>query len=769
VKKIPKICIYSYLLASTIIGCNSVFADKIKQIEIEGNNRIEKETIQNYLKLNVGDEIDSINQDLAIKNLYSTYLFEDLKINFQDGILQVVVKEFPLIVKVEFKGNSKISSATLKKETLTRLGTSVSRSAMNADIVKIKELYKRQGKFLVNIEAKVEKLKNNRAKVIFEIGEGPKTEVKNIYFIGNRKYKDGELKSLIATKEKIWFKFWANNAYDPDKIEQDKYMLKHFYNSLGYADFQVVSVNPQISKNKDYFNITYVIEEGEKYTLGKVDVQNNIEGINVDDLQKLIKIKIGDKYNSTTLENTAENIADYLENKGYPEISVSAETINKDFQNKTIDISFVIEKAAKVYIGQINIAGNVKTQDKVIRREFKLSEGDLFNRDAIDRGDRNLRNLDYFEKLAIQPVATDKPDKYDLNIDVQEKATANIGFEAGYSSAEGPFARIAYHERNFLGTGKYLDSSITKGKKSITYSLGVTEPHFLDRNLTLGSSGFISKSGKQKGNFGVEDQPYDLTSYGGRLTLGYDVTNDVYHNIYYSYRHDHLTSNVQSSSQYIAEQQGKFNTSAVGHSLTYDQTDNRSFPKNGYILSGTQEYAGVGGDNRYLKHELDASSYVSFYENDYTLRVSTSAGEIRGIQGKKVRIRDRFNLGDPIFRGFAPGGMGPRVKNSDEGLGGQKFYKVTTELSFPLGLPKELNLTGNLFADYGALWDFDLQKNSQFSKQDVYNSTKPNLSVGAGILWLTRVAPIRIDWAIPLRKKQYDETQRWHVRFTTSF
>ena len=764
-KKFGKLCLYTCLLASSKI----TLADKIKLIEIQGNKRIETSTVRNYLNLDIGDEINQQKQDAAIKNLYATYLFENLSIDFNNGILKVQLQEFPLITKVEFKGNSKISNSALKKDTITKVGTSLSNSAINTDVIKIQELYKKQGRFLTKVEAKIEKLQNNRAKVIFEVMEGPKSEVKNIYFVGNKKYKTNELKSLILTKEKVWFKFWSNNAYDPDKIEHDKYVLKQFYNSLGYADFQVISINPQISKNKNYFDITYVIDEGEKYCLDKIDIQNNIKEINTHDLKKFIKVKKGDRYNSVTLENIAENIADYIENKGYPEITVNAETLNKNYQKRVIDIAFVIEKAAKVYIRRINITGNVKTQDKVIRREFKISEGDLFNREAIDRGDRNLRSLDYFEKLAIQPTITEQEDKYDLNIDVQEKATANAGLEGGYSSAEGLFSRIAYHERNFLGMGKYLDTSVTFGRKKIIYSLGVTEPHFLDRNLTLGTSGFIMQSGAQKGVFGSESQPYSLNSYGGRISLGYDVTNDLFHNVYYSYRHDHLKVKTATSSHYIKEQQGKFNTSAVGHSLTYDKTDNRAFPKNGYMLSGSQEYAGVGGDNKYLKNEIEAKYLISFLDNDYTLKVSGSAGLIKGVGGQKVRIRDRFNMGDPTFRGFAPGGMGPRDKRSDEGLGGQKFYAITTELSFPLGLPRELNLTGSVFADYGALWSFDRQKDSAYSKNDVYDSKKPDLSVGAGFLWLTRIAPVRVDWAIPIRKKHYDETQRWHVRFTTSF
>jgi outer membrane protein insertion porin family len=592
--------------------------------------------------------------------------------------------------------------------------------------------------------------------------------VRNIYFVGNKHYKDGELKSIITTKEKVAFKFWVNNAYDPDKIEYDLYQLKSFYNDAGFADFQLISVNPQLSKNKNYFDITYVIDEGQQYNLGALQIDNKIEGINVDELQKFITVKSGSRYNQDSLEKIADKIAVHLENKGYADIGVSVELRKRDQELKKIDIDFLIAKADKVYIKQINISGNVKTQDKVIRREFKIAENDIYSREEIEKGRRNLINLDYFENIAIEPSATPVPDKYNLNVRVREKATASIGLEGGYSSAEGPFARLSYSERNFLGTGKALNSAVQKGKKSISYSLGLTEPHFLDRNMSLGGSFFVSQSGMTKGSFGSVSQPYKVKSYGARLTLGYDITDDLSHEVYYLYKHDRLKGG-SASSVYIIEQEGKFNTSAVGHNLTYDKTDNRIFPKNGYITSASQEYAGLGGDIKFLKHEVDFNSYKSFADNQYTIKLLVSAGVINGVGGKKVHIRDRFNLGDPIFRGFSAGGMGPRVKGTKEGLGGQRYYKVTTEFSFPLGLPKEMNVIGNVFLDYGSLWGFDKHKKTQLDSSDVNTSKKPNISAGAGILWITKVAPIRVDWAIPLKYKKYDDQQRWHFRFTASF
>ena len=766
--KIRLSCIFSCLLATTALSILTARAEVIKRIEVQGNKRVEKQTILSYLDLQPGNDLYLPAQDKAIKNLYSTYLFEDIKLKIDNGVLKVMVKEFPLITKVEFKGNYKISNSTLKKETTTKIGSSVNSSSLKADIVKIKELYKRQSKFLVDVNVKIEKLKNERAKVIFEISEGPKTEVANIYFVGNKNYRSSELKSIIATKEKIWFKFWANNAYDPEKIEHDKYLLKRFYNSLGYADFQIISVNPQISKNKDYFNITYVIDEGQKYTFGTIDTRSEIKGINAQDLKQFIKIKTGDRYNKELLDQIAEDMSHYCENQGYPGIIVVPEPAMKDHNKRIVNIVFVVAKAEKVYINKLNIIGNVKTSDKVIRREFQIAEGDLFNRDDIDRGEKNLRNLDYFETVSVRPVVTNSSDKYDLNVNLAEKSTASVGLEGGYSSAEGPFARLAYNERNFLGKGQSLATSITKGKNVISYSLGMAEPYFLDRNMLLGGSFSIHKSGIQKGSFGSGDQPYKVTSYSTKIRLGYNITNDLYHELFQVFKYENLKANPGSSSIYILEQQGKFTTLSVGHSLTYDKSDNRVFPKNGYILSGSQEYAGLGGDIKFLKHEADASFYKSFFENEYTIKLIASAGQINGVN-QKVRIRDRFNMGDPIFRGFSSAGMGPRVKATKEGLGGQRFYKITSEFSFPMGLPRELNVTGHVFADYGSLWHFDIPKNATYQRQDISSAKKPNLSVGFGILWITKIAPIRIDYAIPLRKNKYDETQRWHFGFTASF
>lgn len=759
------------LIALSLLA-TSALAEKVRTIKIEGNSRIEKATIKNYLKINVGDEISEERQNKAIQELYSTSFFERISINIDKGTLIVKVQEYPVIAEVVIEGNVKISTHSLKKEILTHFGTTLSDFVINADILKIKELYKKQGSLLTKVEHKVERLPNDRAKVIFKITEGPKVEVRKIGFVGNHNFPDSTLKSKLVTKEKMWLKFWVQNSYSPEKIEHDQMMLQAFYNAQGFADFHVVSVNTQISKNKDYFDIIYVVEEGNKYCLGDIEITNNIKEINTDDLKGLLKIKSGDTYNAEDLDELARVISNYIENKGYPEVSVSAQTTSKDPKKSVINISFVIEKAYKAYIDKINIKGNTKTRDKVIRREFKISEGDIFNRDQIEQSKRNLINLDYFEveKLKIYPVPSGKTNKYNLEVEVEEKSTSGINLHTGYNTGSGFQAGIGYNERNFLGMGKTLDAGITGGKHYKHYSLGLTEPRFLDRNMSLGVTGFIHTSKMDKKKKFAAYQPYDLTTYGFRVDLGYDLYEDLYHNVYYSYKFDKLSINKDThASKYVKEQEGKVVTSAVGHTLFYDKTDNRIFPRNGYSISGTQEYAGVGGHNKYLKHEVDAKYFKSFYKDSYRIKIAASAGMINGMGGKKVRIKDRFNLGDSSFRGFAFSGIGPRDKGGDqEALGGQKYYVLSAELNFPLGLPKELNLTGNLFVDYGALWSFDLKPGSTYSKSDVWDSKKPHLSVGCGILWITRLAPIRIDFAKAIVKRKYDEKQNWHLSFSTN-
>ena len=599
--------------------------------------------------------------------------------------------------------------------------------------------------------------------------EGPKTGVKRIYFRGNDNYRDSELSNIILTKESRWFRFLdTNDTYDPDRIEYDKELLREFYQSVGFADFRIISATAELNPTKEFFTITYSLEEGDKYHLGSITIDNTISNIDVKEIENFVSVKSGDIFNMRALETISEKIAEYFAGKGYPQVNVYPDLTNKDVASHLVNVKMVIEKADRVYIGQINIEGNIKTEDKVIRREFKIAEGDIFNRSYIEKGERNLRNLDYFEKISTNIAPTNKKDKYDLNLEVQEKSTSSIGLDLGYNTSGGPFARISLSERNLLGTGKYLNAGVQAAKKSTNYYFGITEPHFLDRDLSLSGNVFKNNSGPSSG-FDQSEQNYTLKSIGLKTSLGYDIAEDVSHEIDHTIKHDHLHASVDSSSRFITEQIGKFTTSAIGHTIAYDQTDSRILPKNGYILSASQEYAGVGGDNKYLKHELDGKYFKSFVNNKLTLKLTGSGGDIRGIGGKMVRISDRFNLGDYTLRGFAGGGIGPRDKATKEGLGGQRYYAFGTELNFPVGMPEEFNVNGVIFADIGSVWGVKLNSKSNYSKDKFYNDKSLRASVGFGFIWVTRFAPIRLDWGFPVKKKRYDQKQSFHLKFSTHF
>ncbi len=761
-----KFLIASLLLSSSILSSMPAFAEKIKDIDVSGNERIEKETIINYISLKINQEFEQKQLLESVKELYKTDLFNDVSLKFNNGVLRVYVKETPLVTKVQFSGNSRIKTSVLSKEIHSHQGSSLRNSDVKLDVEKIREIYRKSGRYAVNVSSKIENIGNNRVKLIFEISEGPKTGIRYINFVGNKNYKDSELRSVIITKQSAWFRFMdSSDTYDPDRVEYDKYLMRRFYNSIGYADFRIISAIAELSPTRENFTLTYTIEEGDQYTYGDVGIESNIKEINPEQFLGLITLKKGKIYNACELEAISELINDRLADMGYTGAVIYPEE-KKDKNNKVISIKYIIEKASKTYLDKININGNLKTRDSVIRRQFKISEGDLFNRTAINDGEKNIRNLDYFETVAVDVEQSPSGNnKADVNINVEEKSTSSIQFEVGYNSMEGPVGRINFIERNLIGTGRYLTAGVDKYRKKIATHAGITDPYFMDKELLAGFSVFNVNAQSGSG-----DMPYSIKSLGGNIRFGYEVATDLRHDLFYTLKKDQIGGGTRNSTSiFIREQYGTMHTSSIANSLTYDQLDSAVVPKNGYIVSFTETDAGLGGDNKYMKHEADFKVFKSFFNNAYTVKVAVDVGQIHGFGGKKVRISDRTNLGDYTFRGFAAAGLGPRVKETKEALGGQKYYTVSTELLFPIGLPKEFNVSGALFTDIGSLWDFDVINPNNYSRSDVNDSSAPRVSVGMGILWITRFAPIRLDYAIPIKKQKYDETERWSFRFSTSF
>ncbi len=767
-----------------MIFANTAFADSksdsqylIKKINIVGNKRVELSTIEEYMGVKVGDIYRNETRNIVVKALYDTDLFKAVIVTFYRGTLKIRVEEMPFISSIVFDGNYKLSTKMLADTVHTAPGDTLTIWKLKKDVNRLNELYKRQARFSARVKEEVTYLDNDRAKVVFVIHEGPKTTIKKIAFVGNKSYTDSELKSIIMTRESRWFRFMeVHDGYDPDRIEFDKQKLTQFYKSVGYADFRVISATADLTKTSEGFTLVFSVDEGNKYQFGKISLKNKLKAIPDSEISGLIKNSEGKTFNMDEMEKVSEKIEKHLASKGYPHVNVTPEVV-PDRANSLANVTIVVDQAAKVFVNRINIEGNLKTEDHVIRRELGLAEGDVFNRDNLDKGERNIRNLDYFDhRLSVQMSPTYKPDRYDVNIKVKEKSTASFSLQTGYNTAGGMFGRINFLERNFIGTGRYLNAGVQVGKSSIHYSGGITDPNFMDKNLSLGTSFFRSENGKGSGfvDDGGGKKKYSQYSYGGSLTLGYEIMDDLYHSLDYSLREDKLKGDekLKQISKAISQQMGTFVTSSIAHTITLDKTDSRVHTKDGFIVDITQEYAGLGGDVKYLKHDANIKMYKSFINNKYTLKLSGSGGHIMGLYSKnnpnynrkEVRINNRFNLGDHSLRGFAPGGIGPRLKDdSEEGLGGNQYYAFSAQMDFPLGLPKEFDLTGSVFFDAGCVWG---AKSKLIPKKDYHRSKMLRTSAGFGFTWVTKIAPIRVDWGFPIHKKSYDETQAFHLKFS---
>jgi outer membrane protein insertion porin family len=544
------------LCSSALIAPFSALSNgKVSKIIIEGNKRVEASTIKNYLPIKVGDKTDVERQQESIQKLYKTHLFENVRIKYNDGVLKVKVEETPLVVKVVIKGNSKIGSKNINKVILTKSGQSLKAKELEHDLEKIIEMYKKSGRFSANVNYKVEKLKNNRVKIVFNVMEGPKTSVKRIRFVGNKHYRDDHLRSIILTKESKWFRFLSSDdTYDPDRMEYDQMLLSQFYKSVGYADFKIISANAELAPTKDHFKLYYAFDEGQKYKFGTKELSNNISAVKDKYIMRLLKVKKNAKYNANLIESIEQDVSDYLANKGYPAANVY-HVLDKDANSRTINVRFIVDQSDKIYINKINISGNLKTHDNVIRREFDTQEGDLFNRSHIEKGDRNLRMLNYFEKVLVKPVATKNHGRYNIDIEVEEKSTTSIGLEGGYNSSIGPFASVNFQDRNLLGTGKSLDAGMRVAKKNTSYNFGITDPYFMGRDMSLGTSLFYTHVGADHASsFFGEGSNYTLDTKGGRLSLGYELFDDMRHNVFYTIKRDELKVSQRQESAFIREQ-----------------------------------------------------------------------------------------------------------------------------------------------------------------------------------------------------------------------
>ena len=724
-------------------------------MQIQGNVRAEPETIRSYLQLKEGQPYDHAAADRSLKALFGTGLFSDVVIEMQGSTLVVKVTENPIINRVAFEGNRKIEDDKLRDEIQSKPRQVFTRARVQADVERILTIYRRGGRYNASVEPKVIKLDQGRVDLVFEINEGDVTGVQRISFVGNEAFGDGTLRGKIRTSESAWYRFLSSDdRYDPDRLNLDRELLRKFYLSEGYADFRVVSAVAELAPNREGFFITFTISEGERYKFGKVEVSTRFAGLDVDVLQSYLTMSEGEWYDADEVEKTVTALSDIVGSLGYAFVEVRP-NIRRNKDNLTVDVTFDIQEGPRVYVERINISGNTRTLDKVIRREFRLAEGDAFSTAKVRRSQQRLRNLGFFEKVDISAQPGSAPDKTNLEVQVVEQSTGDISFGAGFSTTSGILGDISVKERNLLGKGQELRLGLSIGTLSTLVDLSFTEPYFLDREFAAGVDLFRRSTDFQS------EGSFDQRTTGGTLRANYPLTERWRHGVRLTVREDAIHDVDNEASVFIQEEEGSALTVLVGQTLTYDTRDTPFLPSDGYILELDQDIADFGADTRFARVEGRASYYYPFFP-DWVLNLAARGGYIVGL-GEDVRLFDRFFLGGASFRGFKFAGVGPRDEATGDALGGNALYTATAEQRFPLGLPEELRIFGRVFVEAGSLFDTDA------SGATVFDSSAIRASGGVGLSWLSPLGPIAIDLSEAFLKESEDETEFFRISFGTRF
>lgn len=729
----------------------------VREIRVNGAQRIEPTTVLNYLGVSVGQEIDETGLNKALKDLYGTGLFADVSLRQDSGVLFVDVMENPIISEIAFEGNDEIKDAELQAEISLRPRQVFTRTKVQNDVTRIYEVYRRTGRFAANVEPKIIKLDQNRINVVYEIAEGEITNIKGIRFVGNQAFDDDTLRSELSSKEDRWYRFLSSDdRYDPDRIKFDEELLRRFYLKEGYADFRVITSNAELAADKEDFFLTFTVEEGERYKVGSVGIDSELRGFDGEVLRETVTFVPGQWYNADEVQTTVDNMTDKLGDLQYAFVNIRP-SVERNLDLDTVDIRFNIGESPRVFVERIDVKGNVRTLDKVVRREMLLIEGDPFNRSKLSRSEQRLRNLDFFENVSVTTRQGSAPDRTIIDVDVTEKSTGEISVGAGFSTNDGPLADLRIRERNLLGKGQDLLFSTTIAGERTEFNTSFTEPHFLNRDLAAGVDVFHSTSDFQ------DERSFNQRNTGGALRLGYPLSEKWRQSLRYRYDRNEITDVDADASRFILDQEGTRNTSALSQRVTYDDRDSVLFPTEGLMSWFDTEVAGLGGNAKYVSGTIGSNYYIPVYKRSVIFNILGEVAAISGYSDENVQINERLYLGGNSLRGFERSGVGPRDSITDDALGGNFYYRGSAELGFPIGLPEELGVKGHVFTDFGSLFGIDE------SGPEILDESSIRAAAGVGVSWRSPLGPIRVDFAVPYAKEDFDEEEAFRFSFGTRF
>ncbi|MDQ3078073.1 MAG: outer membrane protein assembly factor BamA [Pseudomonadota bacterium] len=813
----------------------------IRSIAVSGAERLEPETIRSYANLAPGQSYTAETLDTALKALYATELFADVQFLGADtGAIVIQVRENPVINRIVLEGNKRIKDDKIQPEIRLAPRQIFTRSKVRADVDRIIELYKRQGRFAATVEPKIVQLDQNRVDLVFEISEGDKSKVRAINLIGNDQFSDNRLQKEMYTKEAggLLGLFKQNDSYDPDRLAADQQKLRAFYLTQGYADFRVVSALAELTPDRRDFVITYVVDEGQRYKFGTVEASSELRDFTPAQITALMKIQSGDWFDAKQVEDTVTGLTEVAGVKGYAFADISPRYV-RDAEKRLMNITIEVGEAQRAYVERIDIQGNTITRDKVIRREFRVNEGDAFNTIRVKRSQDRIQSLGFFQdNLEIKQSPGSTPDQVVLAVDVEEKATGELQLSAGYSSLESVVLAASLSQRNFLGKGQTANAGINWSRYSRSAQLGFTEPYLFDKQVLLGGDIYRRDFNSFNTIGGNRETTYSQTSTGGGLRLGFPVSEYISFGTRYGLVSDKITLNKANffsdldgdgpgglecdpakAGTYLCDEIGRRLTSTVAYSLVFDDTNGIRATR-GQRLTLSQDFAGLGGNVKYLRTRLDGTKYFQLPAG-FVFSAHAEGGYIHALQDSPGPGRDPIRITDRFFgaqmRGFDIRGIGPRVRRvpydnnevllpddatDSDALGGKAYYMGRAELEFPLSSKlRSLGLRPSAFVDVGSVWGLKtpnlintlgtclptvagdpfipitagLQCPANYTRQNGYreefigNSPKPRLSVGIGVNWISPFGPLRLDLAKALLKQDGDNTKLFSFNVGTQF
>lgn len=758
------------MLAFTVISSvNAVtfaaaaYAQVVSDIRVAGNQRIEPETVISYLTFSAGSRYNEADVNQSLKALFATGLFKDVYIDRQGSTVIVTVVENPVVNKVAFEGNSEIDDKTLAGEVQLKSRSVFTRSRAQADVQRILNIYRRQGQYSAQVTPKLIKLDHNRVNVVFEISEGHATKVKSINFIGNHAFSDSQLQDIITTKQPGWFDFLKSGnvgVYDPDRLILDRELLRQYYLKNGYADARILSAVADLDSDGSGFFITFTVDEGPRYTFGRVEIQSSLSEVNPRSFRDKLLTVEGDVFNASLIDKTVERLTLAVAGTGFAFARVRPRA-DRDPDARTISLSYVIDEGARIYIERIDISGNTRTRDYVIRREFRLAEGDAYNPLLVNNAKKRLKALGFFGKVDVRRRPGSASDRVVLDVRLVEKSTGELSFGAGLSSSEGVVGDISIAERNLLGRGQFLKLKLSGSLHRVQVDLSFTEPRFLDRNLSAGFDLFHKDVSQSSNN------NFRSRKTGGSLRLGAPVASNLWATARYTFSRDEIFNVDNNAALAIKESEGIFYTSSLGLSLVYDTRNHPRAPNRGLYGSVTTDFAGLGGDARYVRIQAEGRAYYPLTDS-ITLVGRVVGGHIEGWGSNDVRLLDLFYRGGETVRGFDRGGFGPKSKITHDSLGGKTYYAATAEMRFPFPyVPEALGISGAVFADAGSL--FGANDTAKNSTEGVIDDHMIRSSVGASLIWNSPVGPLRADYAFILSKSRRDDVQVLRFGAATPF